>query len=166
MALSTPGSRLPKWRSTLQSAYILKVQEFPILNAEDMQHTVRQLRLRKIIKAPIEGVMQIYFDEMNFIAKHLEAIAAERNVEVTTNDATVRLGHEPVLGEHVSPLPPGEPPPPAPNITDVAQAFTKTQIMHRNDWTEWESNQFKQWNQIVLSNPLPLSKNSNVLQML
>mmetsp|Transcript_10383 Transcript_10383/g.14952 ORF Transcript_10383/g.14952 Transcript_10383/m.14952 type:complete len:1434 (-) Transcript_10383:2326-6627(-) len=183
MALSSPGSRLPKWRSTLRNAYILKIQEFPIFNAEDMEHAVRQLRLRKIIKAklviatdrsygvhPIEGIMQIYFDQMNVIAKHLEEVAEDRRAEAISNDATIRMVHEPVTVEHISPLPPEEPPPPAPNIPDVAQAFTKKQIMQRDDWTEWEDGQFKQldmyWNQGMFSNPLPLPKNSNALRML
>jgi len=51
MALSTPGSRIPKWRSVLRNACLLKFNEFSIQSPEDLDHAIRQVRLRKLIKA-------------------------------------------------------------------------------------------------------------------
>jgi len=185
MALGTPGSRIKKWRSILRNAYILKLQEFPIQSAEDMEHAVRQMHLRKIIKAkltiatdksygvhPIEGIMQIYFDQMNVIAKHLEEMANEQ--KATT--PTVRKVYETTSTQPTPAQPETEPPPPEPppgttsDADQVAETFTKKQLLKRADWKDWEMGQFKQldqyWNQGMFSNPVPLPKNSNALRML
>jgi hypothetical protein len=189
MALGAPGSRMKKWRSTIWNAYILKVQEFTIFTAEDMEHAIRQIRLRNMIKAkitvatdrsygvhPVEGIMQIYFDQMNVIAKHLEEIRNDHQDTITSIAATVRnvnaANNEPVIiSPPKDPIPPQ--PPPLPNLEtldDVAQSFMKKQLLKRDDWNEWEKGQFNQldmyWNQGMFSNPLPLPKNSNALQML
>jgi hypothetical protein len=180
---------MKKWRSTIWNAYILKVQEFTIFTAEDMEHAIRQIRLRNMIKAkitvatdrsygvhPVEGIMQIYFDQMNVIAKHLEEIRNDHQDTITSIAATVRnvnaVNNEPVIiSPPKDPIPPQ--PPPLPNLEtldDVAQSFMKKQLLKRDDWNEWEKGQFNQldmyWNQGMFSNPLPLPKNSNALQML
>ena len=177
MALGTPGSRLKKWRSTARNAYILKLQEFPILNEEDMIHAVRQLRMRQMIKVklvvatdksygvhPVEGIMQIYFDQMNVIAKHLEELAQERQQAAMSTQPTVRNLNGSVIDEPNDSSPPKEPPPPQPppspnieHVDEVAQSFTKKQLLKRHDWHDWEQGQFKQldmyWNQGMFSNP-------------
>ncbi len=188
MALGTPGSRIKKWRSTLRNAYILKLHEFAILDTTGMEHVVQQLRQRNMIKVklviatdrsygvhPMEGIMQIYFDQMNVIAKHLEDIANEHRESTTT--PTIRSVSE-MTREHdplnpMADLPPPHPPPTAIyNIPgeEVAASFTKKQLLKRPDWSDWEVAQFKQldqyWNQGMFSNPLPLPKNSNALRML
>jgi hypothetical protein len=184
MALGTPGSRLKKWRSMLRNTYILKVQEFAITNTTDLEHAVAQLCLRKMMKAkitvatdrsygvhPMEGILQIYFDQMNVIAKHLEEIAKERQGK--KSQATIHAVHGDAPAE-VNPEnlePPAEPPPPhPPPDVQVAESFTKKQLLKRSNWSEWEQAQFKQldqyWNQGMFSNPLPLPRNSNALRML
>ncbi|MFN9982599.1 MAG: hypothetical protein ACK53Y_21910, partial [bacterium] len=149
-ALGTPGSRLKKWRSTLRNTYILKVQEFAITNTTDLEHAVAQLRLRKMMKAkitvatdrsygghPMEGILQIYFDQMNVIAKHLEEIAKERKGE--KSQATIHAVHGDAPAE-VNPEslePPAEPPPPHPPPgVQVAESFTKKQLLKRSAWSE------------------------------
>jgi len=189
MALSTPGSRIKKWRSTLRNAYILKVQEYAVANEQDMEHAVKQVRQRQLIKIklvvatdksygvhPIEGIMQIYFDQMNVIAKHLEELAAERRVG--NNEGNIRMVHETPTTDPTSTMPvqiPPPPKPPPPTMSDtldeqVAESFTKKQLLKRADWNEWEMGQYTQldqyWSQGMFSNPMPLPKNSNALRML
>jgi hypothetical protein len=179
MALGTPGSRMKKWRSTMRNAYILKLQEFHINTADDLEHAVKQLRLRSQIKAkilvatdrtygvhPIDGIQQIYFDQMNIIAKHLEEITTECQQQQHATIHALSNGHTPesiiTTAEPASIQLPTE--------EQVAQSFTKKQLLKRSDWHEWEQGQFKQldqyWNQGMFGNPLPLPKNSNALRML
>jgi dUTP pyrophosphatase len=101
MALSTPGSRIPKWRRVLRNAYLLNFQEFSIHTQADLEHAITQARLRKLIKAtmvfatdksygvhPIDGVLQIHLDQMNTIAKHLEDIAKDRSQKNRATNTT------------------------------------------------------------------------------
>jgi hypothetical protein len=91
MALSTPGSHLPKWRSTLRNAYLIKLDNYEIHSHDDLNNAIIELHKRNVLKGkllfamdrsygvhPIEGIMQIHFDQMNTIAKHLEDIARDR----------------------------------------------------------------------------------------
>ena len=195
MALSTPGSRLKKWRSVLRHTYILKFNDFAIQSHEDFAHAVRQTRLRKMMKAklivatdtayglhPMEGVLQIHFDQMNIISKHLQDIARERDLQTinslpTPTTTTVRQLHDhcvvtEIADDHPGPHPPPDPPPP-PTLKaepELAQSFTKKQLLKRDDWPDWERSQYKQldqyWEQGMFSSPLPLPHNANALHML
>ncbi len=84
MALSTPGSRLKSWRTVIRKSYILKFNDFAIQTKDDFEHGVKQTRQQKMLKAkliivtdksygvhPTEGILQIHFDQLNVIAKHL-----------------------------------------------------------------------------------------------
>lgn len=139
---------------TLRNAYILKVQEFPIASAKDMEHAVEQLSLRKMIKAkiviatdksysvhPMDGIMQIYFDQMNVIAKHLEEIANECNAQ-DQQRPIIPAVYESTSNEPAADLPPAAPSPPhPPPEVQVADLFTKKQLLKQTDWHEWEQGQ-------------------------
>lgn len=183
MAVSTPGSRLKKWRTVIRKSYILKFNDFAIQTQQDLEHAVRQTRLRKMLRAklviatdksygvhPMEGILQIHFDQLNVIAKHLEDIKREHDAARMDNlpkpsQATIRVNE----AEH-TPAPPPEPPP-APNPDmEHAQSFTKKQLLKRDDWLDSQEGIYKQlnqyWNQGMFSNPMPLPMNANALQML
>jgi hypothetical protein len=68
------------------------------------------------------------------------------------------------------PDPPPVPPPPMPPEEALAQAFSKKQLMKREDWPDWQQGIYKQlnqyWNQGMFSNPMPLPMNANALHML
>ena len=193
MALSTPGSRLKKWRSVLRNAYILKFNDFAIQSSEDFEHAVRQTRLRKMMKAklvvatdktygvhPIEGVLQIHFDQLNVIAKHLQAIERDcelqriQKLPIPTTDIIRTLTEDCRSDHNLSERPSPKPPPTSvPNTTptpELAQSFTKKQLLKWDDWPEWERSQYKQldqyWDQGMFSSPLPLPHNANALHML
>jgi hypothetical protein len=76
---------------------------------------------------------------MNVIAKHLEGVARDSDMDYTTirtatatNDSDAKV------------LPPPEPSP-APLIPDeeLTQSFMKKQLLKRDDWPEWEKAQTK-----------------------
>jgi len=95
MAISTPGSRLKSWRTVIRKSYmILKFNDFAIQNKQDLEHAMSQTRSRKMLKAklviatdksygvhPMEGILQIHFDQLNVIAKLLEEIKKEEDIK-------------------------------------------------------------------------------------
>jgi len=188
MALSTPGSRIKGWRTVIQKSYIIKFNEFAIQTQEDLEHAVKQTRLRKMLKAkmliatdksygvhPIEGILQIHFDQLNVIAKHLEDIKRDHDAARMANlpypgEATVRLQKETTPAVHPFDDPPPAPPPPLPPEEEVAQSFSKKQLLKRDDWPDWQRGIYKQldqyWNQGMFSTPMPLPINANALHML
>ena len=186
MALSTPGRRLKCWRTAIRNGYILKFQEFAISSQADLEHAVSQVRRRGLLKAkfviatdksygvhPLEGIMQIHFDQLNVIAKHLEEINREHQlsqVEPTVRQATEATTTQQMPAtEHPSePVPPE--PPPLIADADLAQQFSMKQAMKHPDWPEFKKGIYKQldqyWNQGMFSHPMPLPRNANALQML
>jgi len=184
MAISTPGSRLKCWRTVIRNSYILKFHEFAITSQADLEHAISQVRRRKLLKAkfviatdksygvhPLEGIMQIHFDQLNVIAKHLEDIERERQEErIRQNTIT------PVIRQtkDEATVPESElPPPELPPLIDdenLAQQFSMKQAMKHTDWPEFKKGQYKQlnqyWEQGMFSYPMPLPRNANALQML
>jgi hypothetical protein len=111
---------------------------------------------------PSEGILQIYFDQMNVIAKHLQD-----NSNDGKETAAIRMNQAPsVLIQETVPPPPPDCPPLSID-EETAQVFTKKQFLTRDDWLEWEKAQFKQldqyWNQGMFSKPMPLPQNANAL---
>ena len=184
MATSTPGSRLKSWRTVIRRSYILKFNDFAIQTKQDLEHAISQTRLRRMLTAklviatdksygvhPMESILQIHFDQLNVIAKHLEDIKQEHERQRMANlpipsQSTVRVGEA-----YDAPEP--DPPPPAPDpsqFEEMPQAFTKKQLMKRADWPEWKQGIYKQlnqyWNQGMFSHPMPLPMNANALHML
>jgi len=162
----------------------LKFNDFAIQTKEDLEHAISQTRLRKMLKAklviatdksygvhPMEGILQIHFDQLNVIAKHLEDIKQEqdkaRMESLPIPSATVRVQ---CAAPETEPDPPPKPPYPPIAAEEVAQSFTKKQLQKRDDWLEWQAGIYKQlnmyWDQGMFSHPMPLPKNSNALQML
>jgi hypothetical protein len=186
MALSTPGSQLKSWRTVIRKSYILKFNDFAIQTKDDFKHAVKQTRQQKMLKAkliiatdksygvhPTEGILQIHFDQLNVIAKHLEDIQKEADAQRMDNlpnpsMATVRHMAPAEPSDLPDPLP--VPLPPMPPEEVLAQAFSKKQLMKREDWPDRQQGIYKQlnqyWNQGMFSNPMPLPMNANALHML
>jgi hypothetical protein len=86
MALSTPGSRVPKWRSTLRNTYLTQINGVPVDNITHITNVIAKARQERNIKIkcsfacdksygihPFEGVPQLYFDQLNIIAQHIKS---------------------------------------------------------------------------------------------
>ena len=159
MTAGTPGSRIPKWRSALRNTYLLTIQDTNIGNLEECLQAIQHARKFGIIKLkctfavdksygihPHEGIPQLYFDQLNTIAQHLQAIKP-----------TVRQCQAP---RHTNPAP-QEP---------TAQSFTLKQLKLRDDWPEWQQSRYEVFDQYqaqgMFSDPMPLPLDSNALRML
>jgi hypothetical protein len=153
MALSTPGSRLKSWRTVIRRSYILTFNDFTIQTKDDLEHAIGQARLHKMLKDtlviatdksygvhPMEGILQIHFDQLNMIAKHLEDIRRDhdkaRMEQLPVPNAVVRANMA---------ITEPEPPPKPPHLPteELAQSFTKKQLVKRDDWTEWQQGIYK-----------------------
>jgi dUTP pyrophosphatase len=168
MTLSTPGSRIPKWQSTLRNAHLINIEGTPVYTDHDLLMAIQAARDKKKFKIqstfatdrsysihPYQGVPQIYFDQLNIIAHHLQEIQRE------TNQASIKEATE------SSKRPEPEPPP---NTEPIAQSFKLSQLKKRPDWPEWQQSQYLMLDQYMAQGmfgaPMPLPKNANVFRML
>jgi dUTP pyrophosphatase len=180
MALSTPGSQLKSWRTVIRKSYILNFNGLNIQSQQDFEDAINQARQHKMLKAkliiatdksygvhPMEGILQIHFDQLNVIAKHL--------ADITTDGNAVHMTHLPnpdsvTIRTSMTNTPTDHTPSPELNPPEVAQAFTKKQLQKRDDWSEWQQGIYKQldmyWDQGMFSTPMTLPQNANALHML
>ena len=150
MEKSTPGARIPKWRSTLRHAYIIGVDGALISNAADLQQAIHKARQTKQIKLhvtfateqrhgihSVDGNLSMYFDQMNACAKHILAADMEFKKQ---QDQLQQPPSEPIIrhadSSHTAPPDP-----------DLGKFFTKKQLMNRTDWEDWRKSQWKQVDQ-------------------
>ena len=154
---STPAARIHNWRSTLRFAYILEVQGTKVNSLNDLEAIIDKARQDKLFKIkitfgterkygvnPMDGNLQLYFDQMNAFAKHIYDSEKEYrdklrdfgqdNERKTPQEPTVRSTNEekPI---HTVPDP------------DMGKSFTKKQLLTRDDWQEWRESQWKQLDQ-------------------
>jgi dUTP pyrophosphatase len=165
----TPGSRLPKWRSILRNTYLISVQDSPITTLENLHQAIQQAQSLGTLKInckfavdrsysmhPQEGIPQLYFDQLNTIAKHLQDI-----------QSTVRQlqPHAPTTAPSKIPTPTAAPP-----EEPSSQAFTLKQLKQRADWPKWKQSRFKMFDQYkaqgMYSEHMALPPNANALRML
>jgi dUTP pyrophosphatase len=142
----TPGSRLPKWRSVLRNAYLISVQDSQITTLEDVKQAIQHARSLGTLKINCkfavvksygihlhEGIPQLYFDQLNTIAQHLQAIRPTVR-QLQPQSPTITPSEEPTSIT----APSGEP---------TSQAFTLKQLKQRKDWPEWKQSRFKMFDQ-------------------
>lgn len=99
--VSTPRSRIPKWCSTLRNSYLVTINHQPIHSMDDLLLAISTACQNGIINAscqfatersygihPHHSVPQLYFDQLNIIAQHLQDIKASQHS--THTDASIR----------------------------------------------------------------------------
>ncbi len=90
MAPSTPGAKVPKWRSTLHWGTLISIDDTPITTIADVERAIKVAQDKKQFKThcvfatekrygvhPIEGSLNLYFDQLNSFAKHIYAADRE-----------------------------------------------------------------------------------------
>jgi dUTP pyrophosphatase len=96
MVKSTPGAKLPRWRSTLKRAILLKVGNKHITNEEQVHQTVQDARQQQLPTIPLvfatvqyhgihpmEGSLMLYYDQLNVIRQHLRAAYPQQKAYVS-----------------------------------------------------------------------------------
>jgi hypothetical protein len=155
MEKGTPAAKTPRWSSTLKRVILLKLGNHHITKEDHVRAAVQDHRERLQTTAilsfatvqhhgihPTEGSLMLYYNQLNVIAKHLNA--AYPQPSPTNNTPHVRH----TMGE----------PPPAPNIpnstestdtvipplqSELGQFFTLKQLKKRSDWDLWCKARFK-----------------------
>jgi hypothetical protein len=137
------------------------MDDIDIITEADLIQAVNAARQRKQFRTTMEfatddsygihphhGVPQLYFDQINIIAKHLRDIQEEAITRQLTPS-------------HTTPPTPEEP---------VSQSFKLHQLRKREDWPEWRKSRFKMLDQYheqgMFGAPTPLPKHANVFRML
>jgi hypothetical protein len=107
---------------------------------------------------PHHGIPQLYFDQLNVIAKHLHDIKHEDNSIIRSLQLS---GNTPTDTDTVEQMNTDTP--------EGGQFFTKKELQKRPDWKEWQDSIYKMLDQYqgqgMFSEPLPLPKHSNALHM-
>ena len=152
VAKSTPSARIHNWRSTLRFAYILEINGRKIDKPEDIIQEIEKGRSAKLFKLqvtfgterkyginPMDGNLQLHFDQMNSFAKHIyesdkEYRAKLKEIQGSSSDPIVRTA---VVEE----------PETKATNPDLGKSFTRKQLLTRDDWQEWRESQWKQLDQ-------------------
>lgn len=201
MVLSTPGARVPKWRSTLRNSYLLQINGSQMNTIDDVHAAISAARQQKLVKIhcvfateksygvnPIDGNLTLFYDQMDAIAKHVQAAdkAHIANNKANLQSTTFKPNSDSI------PVPafiPPEPPEPTndPIIRaqvssqealeasaaidpDLGQSFTLKQLLKRADYPEWKRSQYKQLDQYdtqgMFGDPMSLPRGSGASFML
>jgi hypothetical protein len=100
---------------------------------------------------PQHGIPQLYFDQMNIIAKHLQDIRQE------TTEPKIHL----TQCSETKSNQPDEP---------TSQTFKLHQLKKRDEWAEWQQSRYKMLDQYleqgIISEPIPLPENATAFRML
>ena len=165
---STPAARIQNWWSTLRHGYILEVQGTKVHSEKELETAIAKARKEKLFKLtvtfgtekrygihPVDGNLQLHFDQLNAFAKHVHESdkAYREQLRMTQTDtvqqppATVRSTKDP---QQIS----------VTSNPDLGKSFTKKQLLQRPDWQAWRESQWKQLdqyhNQDMFSEPQPL----------
>jgi hypothetical protein len=98
MASGTPAIRT-KWWSTLWRAILLTINGVPVSTVLDVEQKVQRARQTGLLKAtcefatvgshsahPIEGLLQLHYDQINVIAVHLKDFSLHSTTPVVQTD--------------------------------------------------------------------------------
>jgi len=160
----TPTARIPKWRSQLKGAQLIKIDNTEVKSIANVVRTIRTLKVKrsgekmfnidlefitieKVAMRPQRGVPQIYFDQLNVVANHhLEIMEeAETILQYGNNDnksdetwqSQIRkLSNENSHQKIVKQ-----------KDSKVVEKLTHRILMKRDDWNDWKQSEAKQLEQ-------------------
>ena len=162
---STPSHRIPRWRSTLRNSNIIEIDGTPVSTIQQLKQLISDARQRmkqhiivkfateeRISIHPQNGTPQIYFDQLNVIAKHLHEIKTGETIEYTgEHDQITPTIHRLKKGKKFS-------------------QFSRKELLQADDWNDWKMSEYKQLDQYEMQNtfdhPEPRPHNANVLNLL
>ena len=159
----TPAAKIPKWRQTLKHSILYAINDVTLTSLSDVKQIMAtcndtSLNLHVISPTPVDihpdtGVPQLNFDQFTHVANIHQDIIHEKNNNITQleSDDDTQV-----------------------TINKLAKnTFTRTELLKRSDWKEWEKAEALQMDQYVRQNmfgkpgPLPQDKsNLSVLPMI
>ncbi len=136
---------------------IMNAQQQGIINATREFATDKSYGIH-----PHQGIPQLYFDQLNIIGQHLQAIKHDQNAKATIRTLYPNGSTTNPTTSHSQPLPESEP--------NAAQKFPLQQLCKRDDWPEWQKSRYKMLDkyreQGMFGQPMALPTGANALHML
>ena len=161
----TPSARIPKWRSQLRGAMLVKVDNVDVTNMTDVTRTIDEARqrtanmkyseknielefviLEKVATHSQKGVPQLYYDQLNVIATHHlelkeQAKVVLKQIETDTSDehweAQVRKLSYEASQENIA----------VQKDAKIVEKLTRKILLQRDDWDDWRKSEAKQLEQ-------------------
>jgi hypothetical protein len=174
----TPAAKLPRWRSTIKRALLLKINNQVVHTTDDVKQSIADARAANMTELtfefatitpqplhPIEGSLMLYYDQLNTIAHHLKdnsrPTITQLTIDHTVGTETTPSPIETTLYPAVNP---------AVNPADLGTTFTLKQLKKRDDWLLWHQARYKMLDsykeQGMFSEPMELPHGANVHHML
>ena len=181
----TPAAHLSNWRSELQNAYVLSINNTPVTSINDIKDLIHTYKRDKHAQLNVKfgtsrthsihpqlGVPQIYHDQLDVIGKHLWNLSQQKHhrkwtpidlQQVTLNNNTKKILPRHVIRklQHVikSSKTPKKP-----------KKLTRRYLQQQEDWLDWWKSEHKQLEQYqeqnTFSKPQPYPKGANLLNLL
>ncbi len=147
MVPSTPGARIARWRTHLQSALLLSVNGTPVTTLPDVQQTFHDLLLRQAAKCILL-----------FAHPEISHGLSNKGIPLLRRDQISQLNIN-QLNDRWTPKP--TPPPVLPeapnfdividgdiqNVVTKVMKLTQGKLMKQDDWTEWNESEHLQLDQ-------------------
>jgi hypothetical protein len=179
MEKGTPGHKISKLCSTLRRSIILSFNNQPITSQADLESYIKRARDNNETKArmqfatvqyqplhPTEGSLMLYYDQMNVVAKHLQAAYTPHKAlpQQTTSD-----GQPTDEGRVCTAISPANTDASADN-PDLGKSYTLRELKQRADWDEWRQARYTMLNsyqeQGMFSEPMATPAEANIHHML
>ena len=136
---SSPGARIPRWRSRLKQAWLRRINDTPVSSVDDVKSVLRKLNHAGTKKCSLlfshpeikhgltnTGIPQCNIDQLNprrmFEAFDMPDIRQNSDLK-TEFDGDVF------------------------NFVSVAMKLTRGKLMKQDDWTDWQESEYKQLDQ-------------------
>lgn len=160
----TPAYKMKKWRSVLRNSNIIEVENQPVATIAEIQDLIRKYKSQgkpnltctfateeRVTIHPTLGTPQLYFDQLNIIAKHLYECKTEEEIVLESDHIIPAICHVKKKKGGMS-------------------QFTRTELRKRDDWEEWNKPEMTQLDnyatQDMFENPIPRPAKANVLSLL
>mmetsp|Transcript_4433 Transcript_4433/g.6561 ORF Transcript_4433/g.6561 Transcript_4433/m.6561 type:complete len:721 (+) Transcript_4433:1450-3612(+) len=165
-ALSTPGSRIAKWRSTIRTSYLLSIDGKPTETVQDVAQAIVNAKHEKRLKMscifatekrygvhPIDSNLNLYFDQIHAFAQHIQAADLDHIQKLQEQGESNKAppweepeaeGYSPTVRNLLSlnqdllseATTLPSTPVEPPQDPDIGKSFTKKKLMQRDDWPE------------------------------
>jgi len=182
----TPMARIPKWRSQLRGAMLVHINETKVKTIKDVIRTIRNLKMKSEKKKlkdrvvhlifrtlektsihPQKGIPQMFYDQLNVVAKHQYELKEKGEVILKSNEegsnehwyAKVQQLNDENNEQKIHQ-----------KDAKIVEKLTRRILMKRDDWNEWKESEAKQLNQYeqqgMFSEPQPRPDKANILHLL
>ena len=157
----TPTARIPKWRSQLRGAQLVKIDNIELQSIADVIRTIREFKenrsdkkmsvidlefvsIEKVAMHPQKGIPQMYFDQLNVVANHHLELVEEAETILQHDEYKCEINEG--WKSQITKLSNESSPENTVKQKDskVVEKLTRRILMKRDDWNDWKQSERKQ----------------------